>query len=140
MPLDWRIDDSRRLIVAVGHGTLTDTDVFGYQHSVWSRPEVSGYDELVDMSRVLRIALPPGERVRELAEISAHMDEPATRSKFAIVAPSDVAFGLGRVFQSYRGLMKNSTKDVEVFRTMEDALRFLGVDDAVSPPEPGFGS
>ena len=57
MPIVHRIDHERRLVVAEGRGIVTDQDVFGYQRDVWSRPEVAGYDELVDMSEVEDIAL-----------------------------------------------------------------------------------
>src|SRR5205085_328644 len=104
MPIEYRIDTRRGLVVATAHGTLTDEDVFGYQREVWSRPDVAGYDELVDMSRVERIVLPAADRVRELAAVSAAMDDPAPGARFAIYAPTDLAFGLGRMYEVYRGL------------------------------------
>ena len=87
MPIDYVIDHDRRLVLARGHGTLTHEDVFGYQREVWSRPEVNGYNELVDMSQVVHIALQSVEGVRELANLSAGMDARSSASKFAIVAP-----------------------------------------------------
>jgi hypothetical protein len=50
VPIDYLINHERRVVLARCRGVLTDEDVFGYQHEVWSRPEVAGYDELVDMS------------------------------------------------------------------------------------------
>ena len=52
MPIEYRIVRERRLVVAKAHGTLTDQDVFGYQRDLWSRADVAGYDELVDMTQV----------------------------------------------------------------------------------------
>jgi hypothetical protein len=129
MPLQCRIDHRRRLVVAVGYGTLTDSDVFGYQRIIWGQPDVSGYDELVDVTRVVQFELPSAERVRDLAELAAEMDAPLVRSKFAIVAASEVAFELGREFQAYRRRMERSAKEVELFRTLESALAFLGMED-----------
>jgi len=111
---------------------VTDEDVFGYQHDAWSDGSTAGYDEVVDMTRVTRIALPSIERVRDLARLSATMDPPGSKTKFAIVAPEDIAFGLGRMFQAFRELDVRSTKEVGVFRTMEEARAFLGVDEGVS--------
>jgi hypothetical protein len=125
MPIEYVIDHKRRLVAAKGRGTLTHEDVFGYQRDVWSRPEVNGYNELVDMSQVAQIALQSVEHVRELAELSAGMDSRSSSSRFAIVAPTGEAFGLGRMYEAYRSLDERSTKEVGVFRTLEEALAFL---------------
>src|SRR6266853_4481116 len=129
MPIEYRIDHERRLVIARGYGTFTSEDVFGYQRDVWSRPDVAGYDELVDMTQVEHIALPSAERVRELAKLSAAMDPRSSHSRFAIVAPTEFAFGLGRMYEAYRNLDDRSTKTVSVFRTLDEALTFLGVSD-----------
>ena len=63
MPLAHRIDHPLRLVLAWASGTLTDEEVFAYQNEVWSRPDVAGYDELVDMTAVEHVALPSIERV-----------------------------------------------------------------------------
>ena len=55
------------------------------------------------------------------------MDAASTSSKFAIVAPSDAAFGLGRMYEAYRRLEHRSKKQVGVFRSMADARAFLGL-------------
>lgn len=109
-----------------GRGTLTGDDVFGYQRDVWSSPAVQGYDELMDMSDVERIDLTSVRKLKDLAALSADMDPPATPSKFAIVAPKDEAFGLGRMYETYRRLEGKSTKQVGVFRSLEEAMEFLG--------------
>jgi hypothetical protein len=71
MPIDYLIDHQQRVVLARGRGVLTDEDVSGYQHEVWSRPEMASYDELVDMSEVEQIVLPSVGRVRTLARLSA---------------------------------------------------------------------
>jgi hypothetical protein len=137
MPIEYRIDSRRGLVVATALGTLTDEDVFGYQREVWSRPDVAGYDELVDMSQVERIVLPSADRVRELAAFSAGMDDPSPGSRFAIFAPTDLAFGLGRMYETYRGLAGGGTKQVGVFRTLAEALVFLEIDELPDRRPPG---
>lgn len=129
MPIDYTIDHARRLVIATGRGMLTSDDIFDYQEEVWSRPEVSGYDELMDMTDVERIDLRSVDRIKRLAELSASMDPAAVQSRFAIVAPGDYAFGLGRMYASYRRLEGRSTKQVGVFRAMAEARAFLGLED-----------
>lgn len=90
-------------------------------------PDVGGYNELVDMSQVDSIDLPSVDRVRELASLSAAMDNRSSASRFGIVAPTPIAFGLGRMYEAYRSLDDRSTKEVRVFRSREEALKFLGI-------------
>jgi hypothetical protein len=53
MPIGYRVDHNRRLVAARAHGILVAEDLFGYQREAWSRPDVAGYDELVDMRAVV---------------------------------------------------------------------------------------
>ena len=135
MPITYHVDHGLKVVFAAGSGTLTDADVFGYQREVWSRPDVRGYDELVDMTAVETIEQPSSARMRELAALAAAMDARETRSRFAIVAPTSIAFGLGRMFEVFRELDPRSTKEVSVFRTREEATAFLGID--ARSPGPG---
>ena len=105
---------------------MTADDLFGYQRTVWSRPDVQGYDELVDMTAVTSIPAPSPDSVHALAALAASMDPPAVRSKFAIIAPDDLAYGLGRMYQTHRGLAGGPRKEVAVFRTVRDGLAWLG--------------
>jgi hypothetical protein len=127
MPIEFTIDHARRLVTATARGMLTGQDVFGYQRDVWSRTDVQGYNELLDMREVEHIDLPSVDNMRALAQLSASMDTPSTSSKFAIVATSDEAFGLSRMYETYRHLEDKSTKQVAVFRTLTEAYAYLGV-------------
>jgi hypothetical protein len=127
MPIEYRIDHNQRTVFAATVGTMTDADVFGYQREVWGDPRVAGYHELMDMTNCTDVAIRSGGRVRELATMSAAMDPPSGTSKFAIAAPGDVAYGLARMYEVYRGANSRSRKEVQVFRTMDEALKWLGV-------------
>lgn len=137
MPIDYEIDHARRLVVARGRGVFGDSDAFNYQNEVWTRPDVAGYDEIVDMTDVQEIAppTPAGPKMRELAGIAASRDNPATAGRLAIIAPSPLAYGLGRQYQTYRELDARSSKRVGVFRTREEALAFLGIASLEAPPK-----
>lgn len=129
MPIAYSIDHAHRLVTAIGHGELTGDDIFSYQKEVWSRSDLGGYNELMDMTNVERIDLRSVDHIKQLAELSASMDPAAAQSRFAIVAPGDYAFGLGRMYESYRRLEGRSTKRVGVFRSMAEARAFLELDD-----------
>jgi hypothetical protein len=128
MPIEHTIDHHNRLVQATARGIMTDQDVFTYQRAVWSRGDVAGFNELIDMSHVERIELPSAARLVLLAQVAAASDAPAAASRLAIVAPGDHAFGLGRMYQAHRALEPGSTKQVGVFRSMPEALAFLGIE------------
>ena len=127
MPISSRINHLRRIVLAAGHGTLTDQDVFAYQKSVWSRKDIAGYDELMDMTDVQQIVPPPAARIRQLAEVASKMESSNSTSKFAILAPSDVAYGYGRMFKAFRAYQDGGARNVEVFRTQQEVMVFLGL-------------
>ena len=125
MPITYTVDHPRRLVRVKGAGVFTDDDVFGYQREIMARDDVPGYDELVDMTDVLRIDLPSFERVKDLAKLSAQMDARHPPGRFVIVAPGDIPFMLGRLFKGIRALIPGATRELGVFRTLEEAEEFL---------------
>jgi hypothetical protein len=128
LPLEHRIDHRLRIVMTRAIGTLTDDEVFAYQHGVWSQPEVAGYDELIDMSDVEHVEVPSPDRIVRLASVSAGMDAPVPATRLAIVASRDFEFGLGRMYGAHREMDTRSTKRVAVFRTRPEALAWLGLD------------
>jgi hypothetical protein len=124
MPLRYQIDDEHRLVLARGYGVLTDQEVFEYKQSVWSLERVAGYDEIVDVTEVDGIDFPSTERLRELARLSAAMDVKVP-SRVAILANDLVTFEIARMYEIFRKLDRRSTRDVSVFRNMEEALAWL---------------
>jgi hypothetical protein len=131
MPIQFQIDHDRRLVLARGYGVLSYHEVFKYQREVWSSPDVDGYNELMDMTDITKIDLPSRDNMQQLAELAAGMDNPFTPSKFAIVAPGDEAFGLARMYQTYRSMVDGGNKTVGVFRTRAEAFAFLGVPETL---------
>lgn len=135
MPITYEIHHDRKLVHARISGTLTRDDAFQYQHQVWSLPEVRGYNQLVDASDMghVDIPFPSADAMRELSSLAASMDEPNLKTRFAIVATSAFAYGLARMYATYRALDPRSTRVVSVFRSVEDATAWLEADD--SKPE-----
>ncbi|MEK7466068.1 MAG: hypothetical protein AAB074_01525 [Planctomycetota bacterium] len=128
MPISHHVDHERRLVTATATGDVTESDIFGYQKNAWSDPKVAGYDEIVDMTGAARIVEPKAARMRELAALSASMDPPATSARFGIVAPEELAFQLGRIYEAMRCEAAGGSggKKVMTFRTLEEAENWLG--------------
>ena len=134
MPIVYRIDRDARVVIAAWRGVMIETDVFAYQREVWSRPDVLGFDELVDMTDVTEIVMPSADKVRELVDLAAQKDVPAIRSRVAIVATTNHAYGLARMYQTYRELDPRTNRDIEVFRTVDEARAYLQIDGPLSLP------
>jgi hypothetical protein len=132
VPIDFEIDHERRLVTARGRGTVSYDEVYSYQLQVWGKANVAGYDELVDMSGVEEIAIPSMDSIPKLATLSAQMDTPDVTSKLAIVVKDDFAFALGRMYETYRGLDPRSTKQARVFRSLPEALAYLGSENSLT--------
>jgi hypothetical protein len=127
LPIDFEILKGVKIVLARAHGTLTADDMMSYQRTVWSDPNVIGYDEIVDVTAVESFAHEPNSgRARVLADLSAKMDFVNQSRKFAIVAADDAAFGLGQTYQTLREANPQSRKEVKVFRTYDEARTWLG--------------
>jgi hypothetical protein len=127
MPIEYWVYPERRLVIAKGRGIVTDEDVFGYQRDVSASSEVNAYDELIDMSQVEHIPIPSTERIRELAKLAASGDTHGSNSRLAILATGKLTYALGHIYEIYRRLEKQSTMQVGVFQSLEQALTFLGI-------------
>ncbi len=126
MGLDYCIDHKLRLVRVTGTGVITPDVLFEYQMAVWGDPAIADYDELVDMSAVEHVEASSPSNVSALAGFSAKMDGSPKPTKLAIVVADDLLFGLGRMYQSYREMKPESKKEVAVFRSMPDAIAWLG--------------
>jgi hypothetical protein len=109
MSIECHIDHGRRLVIASASGKLTPEDFFNYQRNVWSLPEVRGFNELVDMSKVEEILSPAFEHISELAKLSANMDDNTISTKFAIVASDTFAYGMGQLYETFRNVRPTVT-------------------------------
>jgi hypothetical protein len=127
VPITYEIDHQRKIVRARVVGTMTRDDPFQYQREVWSIPEIRGYDQLIDATgmQAVDIPFPSADAMRDLAGLAASMDDPSVKTKFAIVATSAFAYGLARMYATYRALEPRSTRAVSVFRTVEEAMAWL---------------
>ena len=137
MPITYKIYHNQHLVVASCRGHLTGDEFFEYQQTAWSRPEISGYNELVDLSEVDEIVAPNVTRLRQLADLSASMDAPGKASRFAIVAVTELQFALGRMYSTWRNSDHRTSKQAQVFRSLSEALEWLGL--KCIPPDDGGG-
>lgn len=64
------------------------------------------------------------DEIREIVHLSATHPNTQKFEKLAFILPSDLAFGLGRVFKAY-GAIASAKWDLELFREKDDAFQWL---------------
>ena len=125
MPIEYHIDHGRRIVLASASGKLTAEDFFNYKRDAWSLPDVRGFNELVDASKLEEISSLTIEKISELAKLSAKMDDNTISTKLAIVAPDTFLYGIGQLYEAIRNVNPMGTKKVRVLRSMQEALDWI---------------
>lgn len=125
--IHYRFDPSLALLVARAAPGSDEEAFFDYARRVAADPAVpAGCNELVDL-RALDASRLTSDGLRRLASIfQSNESADGDPVRVAIVAGSDLAFGLSRMYQAFRG---QSRHDIRVFRRISDACRWLEVPD-----------
>ncbi len=126
VPISVEILDDQKLVIARVTGVMTGEDMLNYQVDTWSKRSVVGYDEIVDVTSVESFDYKGPSKIKEVTHISARMDWANFSRKMAIVAVSDMATGMARMYQSYRDNETIGRKEIMIFKTMEQARQWLG--------------
>ena len=141
MPVTWRIRKDARLITCVHAGEVGDSEFLASYEAMLGHPDFrTGFARLVDL-RAAASSARSSEALRTLATMLRRRHaEGEAGARTAIVAPSSVSFGLGRMFEAFGADIPGETR---VFRGFDEAVDWLGVPaDAVreaigeTPPAP----
>lgn len=119
MPATYAIDKERRLVITTVFEQLTVADALAHQEQLSKDPDFDpGYSQLIDLTRadVSEIA---ATDVRRIAERNIYSPE----SLRAIVVSSNVAYGLGRMFETLRE--SAGENGIRVFRDLDEAVDWL---------------
>ena len=126
MPFDRHIDEEANLLVArlsgeIDAGTLL-SEIEAAKHDGRLQP---GYRTYIDLTDAVPAGI-DGETVRRAAQIACQFDAKEGPVRVAILAKSDVAYGLARM---YATLSEQLQRHVAVFRDPAPARRWLGITD-----------
>jgi len=125
MPITIEIDRSRKTVFAQATGSVTKDDFFAYQKALQAPLEIRYFDECIDLSGVQEFEEATDTNMMGLVRMSVQLDDAAQPTRLAIIAKSDLHYGLARMYETYRSMQPNNTRQVSVFRSKEDALRWL---------------
>jgi hypothetical protein len=120
MPCSYVIDKDRRLVVSILAGVFTVEDGRQHQQALSSDPDFnSEYCQLLDLTSVEEFAF-DSAWVRQVAQHSVF----SPRSRRAFLVNSAVAFGLTRMYGSYREVA-GGEQPFRIFEDRDEAMRWL---------------
>lgn len=101
MPLTYRVDTTHGIVRSHGSGTLTMDELLGYFEASRADPHYhESMHRLMDLREVTH--LPSSEDIRALAAF-ARTKAPVETARMAILASSDLAFGVSMMFKAFVG-------------------------------------
>jgi len=129
MPATYAIDPARGLVRITQSGRVTVEDSAMVVAALAVDPCWDpALHFLIDMTPVETVAITFADMHAHTARLARGPLRRGPQARSAVVAPGDVCFGTARMFQS---LSADGDDDrVGVFRTLDEALAFLGVGDA----------
>jgi hypothetical protein len=119
MPAFYKIDKERRLVLTSGAGTFSMADALAHQNNLVNDPDFDpSFSQLMDFTQVTQIELSVND-IRRLAHRSIFSQQ----SRRAFIMPSDIAYGLARMFEMLREAAGEN--GIGVFRNLDEALDWI---------------
>lgn len=103
-------------------GPIHDRDLLEAFEALLSADYDASADDLIDLSAVTHMGVTSAGLHRLLA-MYEEREETGHRTRNAIIAPTDVLYGVSRMFQALHG--DDKPDELEVFRSRDDALRWI---------------
>jgi hypothetical protein len=123
MPINSQIDSSLGVIFSTFQGVVTKEDISGQVEGFKTDPAFQpSFNHLIDTRGTTRFDL--SSQGMRLVSMHSIFNE---KSRRAIVAEKKEIFGIARMYQLLREV-NNKPDRVQVFRTMAEARRWLGLD------------
>lgn len=124
MPVRQLWEPQLRTLFVTASGPVSDQEFVDFALKLVECSDIPpARKELWDLSGLERTDVETAS-LRETASTFRDRDKTVFETRVAILATSDVAFGLARMYQSFRG---DSTVELEVFRGRAAALEWLGL-------------
>ncbi len=124
MPTTYEINAARGVIIVTVTGDLTDEGLFDMHRRLAGDPAVKpNFAALFDLRQANGVAVTT-DGVRALADLPLVL---SPESRRAVVVPTDLGFGMARMYGMRRG---NQGGTVEVFRDFAEASHWIGLEGA----------
>ena len=131
MPISYRIDPERNLVLTTATGILADNDVMDLKRRLVADPAFRpDMRQLSDVRGVTELRVTAGG-VRGMVALDAGNASRLEGHRLAIVAGEDVVYGMARMYQS---MTEQNLPGVGVFRDYDAAVAWLGVTQELPQP------
>jgi hypothetical protein len=121
MPITYRHDDLANRLVTRCEGSVRFPEVVEHFRQLGRDPRIKpGCDVILDLS--FQTAMPTPEQLDDIAAIIEDVVEMVPFGRCAVIAPEDVVYGLGRMFQGFTWPLFSGIK---VLRTNAEAIAWL---------------
>lgn len=128
MPANHNIDSKNHLLITTWEGEACDIEfivaIKKYQKEIQNQPDYINYNEVVDFSNITGIKLST-EGIRSIGLIAPISDHNEVNRKLAFIVSSNLAFGLARMYVTYRGFSKKAHKEIRIFKNEKDAFEWV---------------
>ncbi len=121
MPIRYRVDHARGIVHTTLEGEISAEDLWQHATALASDPDTRECNELADLTGITGATASAGD-VRAMGMQLLKSDTNRPGGKFAMVAPTDVSFGMARLYQAHR---EHPSIEIRVFREREEALAWL---------------
>ncbi len=129
MPSYYRIDRESGTVLYRTEGDVAEEDMIKTSNAVARDPEYRvGMNGIADVRAVDSNVSVSADALRELSDFNRMLPEELIHPRMAIVADTDLLYGLSRMWQMYSEDLPN---DYAVFRDITEACDWLGISTAV---------
>jgi hypothetical protein len=125
MPVHYRIDKERRLIVATVFDEVSIAEMIDAISDSVSDPDFErGFNVLSDHTRITRVIIP--EHVKRIVDHLESLSIQLSGARWAVVTESEASFGMMRMMSV---LAERVPMEVQVFRNADEAGLWLDSTD-----------
>jgi hypothetical protein len=125
VPISYKIDKQRRLVISTGSGRMTVAEMKAHDLQLRNDPDFnSEFNQLLDGTKATALDA-SYEHLRETVRYSPF----SPKSRRAFVAKSIHGFGMGRMTATLIELSQ-APSEVSVFTDLSSALNWLGIRDS----------
>jgi hypothetical protein len=124
MPISIHYDSEQNVLFSKGTGVISLKDIMGYYSKIERLDLKPGYSVLADYTEASPDLI--YDDVVKMVKRRLSISLKSGMLKVAIIAKSDVAFGMARMYQA---MIEQEHLEVNVFRNRGEALQWLGISD-----------
>lgn len=122
MAIKYKVLPDQKIIITQAQAGVSIDEMRSHMSTVSSHPDIHpDFSHLFDLREAKNINFNTNE-VKQLAEFSYFDDS----SKRAIVASSDLYYGMARMYEIFK---ESSSANIRVFRTYEEAKEWIGLQE-----------